>query len=418
MERLVERRVTPLVEESLRYFRVVVLHGARQVGKSTLALELARGLGARVVSMDAAPQLAAASADPPGFLEVMGTPAVIDEIQRVGQPLVLAVKAAVDADTRPGRYVLTGSTNFLTVPTISESLAGRVDLVALWPFSQGELHGGSDGFVDRAFEGPAQLLGHDGPVLDRQEYLERVCAGGYPDAARLPERPRIRWFEQYVATVTAREVAVADDIRRLDSLVGLLRYAAATTSGELVVATTAQRLGIHRETVASYLAWLETVFLVHRVPAWGRNLTAKVIKRPRLHVADTGLAAALMGRQPAMLRNPTEPATGPLVETFVVNELAKQLTWSQVSARLNHFRDRDGVEVDAILESTDGRVVGIEVKASTTPRSEDFAGLAKVRDALDRSGGNFLAGVVLHTGDARLPFGDRLVALPIADLWT
>lgn len=148
---------------------------------------------------------------------------------------------------------------------------------------------------------------------------------------------RRRWFDQYVATVLAREVAVADDIRKLDALAGLLRDIAATTSGELVVATAAQRVGVTRETAAAHLAWLETVFLVHRVPAWGRNLTAKVLKRPQIYVGDTGLAASLMGRQVGMLRNPTEQATGPLVETFVVNELAKQLTWSRTSARLHHL---------------------------------------------------------------------------------
>jgi predicted AAA+ superfamily ATPase len=213
-------------------------------------------------------------------------------------------------------------------------------------------------------------------------------------------------------------VAVADDIRRLDVMAGLMRYVAATTSAELVVTTAAERLGAHRDTVTAHLALLETVFLVHRVPGWGRNLTAKVVKRPRLHVSDTGLAAALMGRQPVMLRSPTEPATGPLVESFVVNELAKQATWSDVSARLHHFRDRDGAEVDAVLESADGRVVAVEIMASTTPRADDVAGMSRMRDAVDRAGGTFVAGVVLHTGRARVPFGDRLVALPIADLWT
>jgi predicted AAA+ superfamily ATPase len=254
--------------------------------------------------------------------------------------------------------------------------------------------------------------------LERDEYLERLCVGGYPGATMRTARMRRRWFENYVDTVLAREVAVADDIRRLDVMAGLLRYIAATTSSELVVTTAAQRLGAHRDTVAAHLAWLETVFLVHRVPAWGRNITAKVVKRPRLHVSDTGLVAALMGRQPAMLRSPTEPATGPLVESFVVNELAKQVTWAEDSVRLYHFRDRDGTEVDAILESADGRVVAVEIKASTTPRGEDVIGMSRVRDAVDRAGGTFIAGAVLHTGTARVPFGDRLLALPIADLWT
>lgn len=418
MDRLIERRIAKLAEESVGAFRVVVIHGARQVGKSTMASELAARLGATMVTLDDVAQLEAARLDPAGYLAALGKPAVVDEFQRAGESFVLAVKAAVDTDTRPGRFVLTGSTNFLTVPTISESLAGRVDVIELWPFSQGELHGRVDGFIDRAFLGPASLLDHGGPALDRDEYLERLCVGGYPGATTLSGRMRGRWFENYVETVLAREVAVADDIRRLDVMAGLMRYAAATTSAELVVTTAAERLGAHRATVTAHLAWLETVFLVHRVPAWGRNLTSKVVKRPRLHVSDTGLAAALMGRQPGMLRSPTEPATGPLVESFVVNELAKQATWSDVSARLYHFRDRDGAEVDAVLESADGRVVAVEIKASTTPRADDVTGMSRMRDAVDRAGGTFVAGVVLHTGRARVPFGDRLLALPIADLWT
>lgn len=160
------------------------------------------------------------------------------------------------------------------------------------------------------------------------------------------------------------------------------------------------------------------MFLVHRVPAWSRSLTAKVVKRPKLYLTDTGVAANLLGKQTAALRRPTDPAAGPLFETFVVNELAKQLTWSETSARLSHFRDRDGMEVDIILEAADGRVLAVEVKATSTARPEDFRGLASVRDHLDRAGGEFVAGVVLHTGTRRLPFGDRLAALPAADVWS
>lgn len=414
----IPRRAADIAVASLADFRVLVLHGARQVGKSTLALQLAERVGGTVATLDDEAQRRAAEGDPASFLRAMGRPLVIDEIQRVGEPLVLAVKADVDLDQRRGQFILTGSTNFLTVPTISESLAGRADFVTLWPFSQGELHGGTDGFVDRAYGGTEALLAHRGGTIERDEYLERLCIGGYPGLLTISARGRRRWFERYITTVLAREVEVADDIRKADALAGMVRYFAACTAQELVLTSAAQRLGIARATAAGYLPWLETVFLVHHLPAWSRNLTSKVVKRPKIHMVDTGVAASLMGRQPAALRQPTEPSTGPLFETFIVNELAKQLTWCGTYARLFHFRDRDGVEVDAVLESDDGRVVAVEMKATSTPRPEDFRSLDKLRDLMDRAGDNFVAGIVLHTGTGRLPFGDRLVALPAADVWT
>lgn len=198
----------------------------------------------------------------------------------------------------------------------------------------------------------------------------------------------------------------------------MVRFLAATTGQELVITTMAERLGIDRTTAQTYEPWLEAVFLVQRVPAWSRNLAAKVVRRPKLYLTDSGVAAALLGKDPNGLRRPTEPATGALVETFVAAEIAKQLTWNDVPARLGHYRTSDGAEIDLIIEADDGRIVAIEVKATSTPRAADFRWLSRLRDQLDRTGDDFRCGVVLHTGTARLPFGDRLVALPIADLWT
>ena len=415
--RLYPRRALDVVEESMGAFRVVVVHGARQVGKTTLARLVAGDRGADYVTLDHAADLEAVLADPPTFLAVAGTPLVIDEVQRAGDPLVIGIKATVDRDQRPGRYLLTGSTNFLTVPGISESLAGRADIVTLWPLSMGERTGGGDDFVDRAFAGAGELLGHEGTTPDRDEYLESICRGGFPAVQAISAKGRRRWFARFVETVLQREIEVASDIRRGDALAAMVRFLAATTGQELVITTMADRLGIDRGTAQTYEPWLETVFLVHRVPAWSRNL-AKVVHRPKLYLTDTGIAAALLGKDPNALRRPTEPATGPLMETFVAAELAKQLTWSNISGRLGHHRTSDGMEVDLIIEADDGRVVAIEVKATSTPRLSDFRWLARLRDQLDHLGDDFRCGVVLHTGSSRLPFGDRLVALPIADLWT
>ncbi|MBB5790841.1 ATP-binding protein [Jiangella mangrovi] len=415
---LISRRVFGIALESMTAFRVVVLHGARQVGKTTLAQLLAAHIDAGYVTLDRNEDREVAVADPQTFIESLGTPQVIDEVQRVGEPLVLAIKQVVDADRRPGQYLLTGSTNFLTVPSIAETLAGRTDIVPLWPLSMGEVTQGDDDFVDRAFSDPERLLDHEGRPRSRSEYFDLLCAGGYPEVQDLSGRLRQRWFARYVQTVIQREIEVAADIRRADALRDLVRFFAATTAQELVLSKAAERLGLDRSTVSTYEPWLETVFLVHRIPAWSRNLTAKVIKRPKIYLSDTGIAAALLGKDSTALQQPTDPAAGPLFETFVANELSKQLTWSDVSARLFHFRDASGSEVDLVLESDDGRVVGIEVKATSTPRGDDFRGLRLLRDRLAQTGTEFVAGVVLHTGERRLPFGDRLFALPAADLWT
>lgn len=418
LEHLIPRRSMAIVTESLGTFRVVVLHGARQVGKSTLARTVAQRIGAEYVTFDQAADLAAAIDDPATYLDVLGTPLVLDEVQRAGDSLVIAVKRVVDGDQRPGRYLLTGSTNFLTVPAIAEKLAGRVDIVPLWPLSAGEVAGGADSFVDRAFAMFSGLVGHTGEMPSRDDYLELVCRGGYPEVQRLTGRARRRWFSAYVRTVLQREVEVAADIRRADALETMAKLVMAGTSQELVISVLAARAGIDRATANSYEPWLETVFLVHRVPAWSRNLTAKVVHRPKLFAVDTGLAAAMLGKEPSALRRPNDPAVGPLVETLVANEITKQLGWSDTAARLYHFRDNDGPEVDLLIEADDGRVLALEVKAAATPRHEDTRWLALLRERLDASGGEFVGGVVLHTGDRRLPLGDRLVAVPIADVWT
>lgn len=406
--------------ESLRTFRAVVLHGPRQAGKTTLARLIAADLGSRYVTLDSEGDRAAAEADPPEFLAALGTPLVIDEIQRVGNPLVLAVKQVVDTDRRPGRYLITGSTNFLTIPTIAETLAGRIDIVALWPLSMGELfRAAAPSFVDRAFaSAPTDLLRHPGVTPDRDEYLQMVCRGGYPEVERMAPAARRRWFARYVQTVVQREIETAADIRGADAMRRMVRLLAALTSQELVISALAERLGVARSTAEAYEPWLETVFLAFRVPAWSRNLSTKVVHRPKLFMTDSGVAAGLLGKEPGALRRPTDPATGPLMKTFVAGELAKQLTWSETPAELHHYRDSDGTEVDLVLEAADGRVVAVEVKATSTPRAEDFRSLARIRDRLDRLGDDFCAGVVLHTGNRRLVFGDRLIALPMADLWT
>lgn len=412
---LIKRHATTLVEECVRDFRVTIVNGPRQAGKTTLLRQLHVRLGGTFVTLDDADQRAAAREDPGGFLQAAPRPLFIDEIQRAGNELVLAIKAAVDRDPRPGTFILSGSTRFLTVPTLSESLAGRAALIELWPFSVAERVGATPDFLDRVFDEPDTLLQAVPAELTRPEYLRLACIGGFPEVvARRSARSRAIWFRSYLTTVTQREVLDIARVRNIELLPRMFRLLAALTAQELNVTALARDLGIDDATVRSYLPILETAFLLHRLPAWSRNLTARVKRRPKIHLTDTGLAAWLLEQSADALAKPGNPAAGSLLETFVVNELTKLRATTEIEVGMFHFQDRDGREVDCVLETPAGRVVGVEVKAATTVRAEDFRHLTTLRD---RIGDHFAAGVVFFTGARPLPFGDRLMALPISLLW-
>lgn len=358
--------------------------------------------------------LSAALADPAGFVSYGERPLVIDEVQLGGEPLIRAIKARVDQDSSPGQFVLTGSSNFLTVPGISESLAGRAAFVEVWPFTQGELAGRPDRFVDVMFAEVGALAGYRPTGTTRADLLDRLCAGGYPEVHTLPADMRSAWFRDYVRTTIERDVVALSGIRKVDEFRALLGLLAARTGCELVMERLIADSSLARQAVYDHRAWLETVHLVATVPAWSRNLTGRVTRTPKVFVTDPGLAAWLVGKTPAALADPLEPSTGQLVETFVAAELRRQLTWSAVEARLFHWRDSRGGEVDLILEAGDGRVVGIEVKSGQTPTRSWFRHLEVLRDKV---GPSMVAGVVLYTGDQVLPFGDRLWAVSVPALW-
>ncbi len=326
---------------------------------------------------------------------------------------------AVDLDPTPGRFLITGSTNFLTVPTLSESLAGRVGIVELWPFSQGELAGvGPETFTRLAFDDPDAMR----PDLWAPIPVTNIWSWSVPVATPPPgASPRPSAVVGIGTTSTRSPNATSfelADIRRVDAIPPVLGTVAALTGQELNVARLARGVGLDPRTVNSYLAWLATVFLVHRVPKWSRNLSTKAAKASKLYVADSGLAATLTNKDPVALARPTDTSVGGLVETFAANEVAKQLTWDDAGARLHHYRDHDGPEIDLILETPDGRIVAIEVKAAISPGSDATRWLTWLRDRLDRVGDDFVHGFVLHTGRNRVSLGDRLTLLPLDALWT
>lgn len=411
---LFARNLLPAVEAALADTRVVAIQGARQVGKSTLARVLAEDRSAsELVTLDDDATREAARADPRGFVSQRPGLLVIDEVQRVPE-LMLAIKAEVDRDARPGRFLLTGSSRLLATRGLADTLAGRIELLELGPLTQGEIEGDREHFVDALMSASIDVTFTS--ELCKEDYLHRALTGGFPEAQRRDETRRAAWFDSYVTTVAERESAAVADLARPGDLARLLHLVAARHAGVLNVAALARDAGMPERSTARYLAVLEAVYLVRRISSWSTNLTSKVARAPKLLVADSGLAAHLRGADVGMLSRPelAHGADGPLLEGFAILELVRQRAWSRARPAITHFRDRDGVEVDVVLETRDGRVAGVEVKATHTVREADFRGLRLLRDRL---GDQFVAGVLLHPGQVCRSFGDRLTSMPLAALW-
>jgi predicted AAA+ superfamily ATPase len=405
---LLPRRASRLVLEALADTRVVVVNGARQVGKSTLAeLVLRQHSGGVARFLDDPGTRAAAIEDPVHFIDHDAL-VLIDEVQRVPD-LWLAIKNAVDRDPRPGRFLLTGSARLLGLRSLPDVLPGRSETVELWPLSQGEIDGTPDGFVDAVFAQGAEIRAE--PLnLRRRDYLARASRGGYPEAVRRDNpRRRERFFDGYLADLIARDVRQVADIHRAADMRRLLSLLAGQVAGLLNATRLAGELSITKPTVRSYLEILETIYLVRLIPAWSANATARTVATPKVMFVDPGLASYLSTG--AVSGAPV----GGSIENFVLSELARQLTWAQTSVRLYHYRDRDQYEVDAVLEDNAGQVVGIEVKASETIKTDDFRGLKLLQRRL---GDRFRAGIVLYCGADSLSFGEGLAGLPISALWT
>lgn len=408
--RIIPRHAEQLVSEALHDTRVVLVNGARQAGKSTLTRLVAAGVEPTVIRiLDDPATLRAARDDPTGFVEHDGL-MVIDEIQL--QPeLLRPIKVTVDLDRRPGQFLLTGSSRVLALRALPDALPGRMEIIELWPFSQGEISGDPDRFVDAAFtQGPE--LKYEG-TLRRRDYLERLVVGGFPEAVHRTSRRRTAFFDSYLSTLIERDVLEIANINRRGELIKLLSLLARHAGGLLVPNALANRSGLPRTTLTRYLELLASVFLIKSIPAWSTGQTQRAVGTPKLAFVDTGVTCHLLGQDANRLSEPGG-AAGPMMENFVVMELARQLTWSHERVRLFHYRTKDKVEVDVVLETPDGRVVGIEVKAGATVRSEDLAGL---RNLARHVGERFVAGFVLYTGTQTLPFGPKLRAVPLEALW-
>ncbi|MFT4297330.1 MAG: ATP-binding protein [Micropruina sp.] len=415
MKTLIRRHLLPHADELLGVFPALVVQGARQVGKSTFAQMLLADRPHLSVSLDDVDIAEAARLDPRAFVSQAGSGTlVIDEVQR-DPALLLAVKSAIDADRRPGRFVMTGSSDLLRLSRTPDSLAGRAVTVDLHGLSQGELAGRPEDFgawVERAWgTEPATVRSS----WSRSHYVSALTRGGYPDVRDLSDRLRAVWFDSYVDRLLTRD---AYDVSRglsSDRLSAVLRLVAANQGGELVPTRLADALSIPKSVISTYLAALSTLYLTNDLPPWGPNLTKREIGRHKVAVADSGLATRLARLRPAALESLTAAtAFGAQLEAFVAAELTKQRGWSAAEYDLYHFRDRNGLEVDLVIEYDDGRVFLIEVKASSTYRSDHVRG---IRQLADRLGDRFIGGAVLGLSTEPLQLAQGIWGLPISVLW-
>lgn len=409
MASLFPRRIEPRITEALLDTPVVLLAGPRQVGKTTLVKQIATQQGLRYLTMDDALTLLSAREDPVGMIRSLDR-AVIDEIQRVPQ-LLLAIKQSVDEDRRPGRFLLTGSANLMALPTVADSLAGRMETLSLLPLSQSEMASHSANWIDNVFAGRILKMGP--PVLDKN-LIERVLRGGYPEAiSRETTRRRVTWARQYIDALIQRDVRDIAGIEKLDQLPRFLRALAQTAGQMSNYSQLGAKVGLDGKTASRYVGVFEQMMLLKRMEVWARNRLKRVVKTSKLQFIDSGLLTALIDLSTEEI-NQDRTRFGNVLESFVFGELLKHTTTADGDYRLLYYRDADQFEVDVVIENSAGQIVGVEVKAAATVKENDLRGLKKLASL---AGSQFKMGVLLYDGSETLPLGSGIWAAPLSSLW-
>lgn len=405
---LFPRWIEPQIDEALQDTPVVLLTGPRQAGKTTLVRQIAQR-GMHYLTLDDDLTLLSAREDPVGMIRNLDR-AIIDEIQRAPE-LLLAIKKSVDEDRRPGRFLLTGSANLMALPTVADSLAGRMETLMLLPLSQSEIENRPANWIDRIFAG--EILTSNPPVLG-STLVERVLRGGYPEAiARPTEKRRDAWARQYINAMLQRDVRDVAEIDKLDQLPRFLRALAQTAGQMCNYSELGGQVGLDGKTVSRYISVFEHMYLLKRIDVWARNRLKRVVKTPKLQFIDSGLLSLLtnIGNKEVVL---DKTGYGHILESFVFSELLKHTTTSDDDYRLLYYRDADKYEVDIVIENSAGQLVGIEVKASATVKERDLRGLKRLASlAKDQ----FTAGVLLYDGDETMPLGRNQWAAPLSTLW-
>jgi len=404
------RFLKPRLLEACKDTPLLLIKGARQVGKSTLMQELINLFGGQSFSLDDPNILSIAREDPRGFIDQIQTPVLLDEVQRAPE-IVLPLKLRIDKNRQPGQFLLTGSADFHTLPMIADSMAGRMEIRTLWPLSQGEISNKQESFLETLFSGswPVSL-----PYISREDLYHKVIQGGYPEAImRTDIERRSIWFDSYLEAIIQKDIRAISVIEGFESIPNLLTILAARSANLVNAADISRVLGLAQSTVKRYITLLQSIFLIFKLKPWFSNTDKRLAKAPKIYFIDTGLLSYIL-RLPPMWSLSVSAQFGQVLENFVVSEVLKQCSWAKERIDAYHFRTQNGEEVDLILQDRRGHLVGIEVKASATVSRNDFKGLLTFRDI---SKERFSSGIVLYTGDTIIPFGENLWAIPLQALW-
>ena len=412
---LIRRNVESIIVDTLNDTPVTVLQGARQVGKSTLSAMISKDIVSKSVTLDSEEALVAAKENayefvtqfPEGLL-------IIDEIQRYPE-LLTAIKLSVDANRKPGRFLITGSANIMNLRDTNESLAGRAETITLEPFSIGEMNGIKEDFVSLLVNEDILSSLNNAEPYTRAQYARLIENGGYPDAQDRQGRRREAFFTNYLSRVLDHDAGELSGLAHIERIKEIFTLIAGNPSHIYVRANVSRIVGIPESSMSGYIHLLEDLCLIHSLPAWGKNYYKRASSKPKIILSDTGLACSVNGITGdfiAQIENGNE--LGPLLEAFVLNEIKKQQTWSDIGFSAFHYRDKDGKEVDLVLELRGGKIIALEIKAASSFSAKDFAGMKVLRDVL---GDRFHCGILLYTGTTVQPFGDKLFCAPISSIW-
>ncbi|HEV2482993.1 MAG TPA: ATP-binding protein [Puia sp.] len=408
-----QRYIAAPITEALKDTPVILINGARQTGKSTLCRQLV-GEGAfdgQIMTMDDPTTLAAALADPLGFLQNLSRHAIIDEVQRAPQ-LFLSIKKVVDENRKERRLILTGSADVMTFPQVADSLAGRIEIHQLWPLSQSEILGRKSNFLNTLLTTDGRFKAHKN---NWRGMVEALRAGGYPEALqRESEGRKEKWFESYIDAVLQKDISNLANIEGLTQIPNVLHLIGTRIGSTANLSDIARLSGVKNTTLQRYMALLEHVFLILRIPAWTPNIEGRFVKSPKIFLNDTGLLCHLRGEGvESLMENRT--TAGAFLENFIVMEIVKQLSWSGLFLKPFHFSIHSGAEVDLILEDRKKQLYGIEIKSTASVSQSDFNGLRRLAEI---AGKKFQRGIVLYGGDQVVGgFGENLQAVPIPALW-
>ena len=402
------RHIEPRLNDALNDSPVVLILGPRQCGKTTLAREMGKKADYRYYTFDDENMRNRAQEDPLGFVNSTPERAILDEVQKV-PGIFPSIKLSVDRNRTAGRFILTGSVDLLQMRQVRESLAGRMDIIRLHPFSQNELERIPPLFPAALFQPPFSPT----PTSSSYEtYANRIIAGGYPAALQRSRFRQSNWYRTFLEALLKSDAPTISQIHSLESLPRLLEMVAGRTAQLLNVNTLASSFQLNRLTIRNYLTLLEKMFLLEKIPPWHGNLSKRLVKTPKIHLSDTGILCALLNLDQSAFED-DRTLFGHVLETFILQELERQASASEQRYTFHHFKNRDGAEVDIVIQ-LGTKLAGVEVKASSTIRSSDFKGLRKLQDIADK---NFVSGTIFYPGDSVMGFGKNLHALPLTQLW-